>query len=123
VIRRYNNASVDFRSFYSWKNVKIHALSLKYVNHNWAFKYVNYSVTPLSLTFRHRHPKVKSQTLNSHVITSQTFSRTENMLHMLLIHQFRVRFCTLMLILKQFDSQSRFHVSNFRTCADLESRA
>ena len=45
------------------------------------------------------------------------------MLHMLLIYQFRVNFFTLMFGLKQFDPQPRFHVGNFRTCADLESRA
>ena len=45
------------------------------------------------------------------------------MLQMSLIYEFRVNFCTLMFILKQFDPQPRFHVGNFRTCADLEFRA
>ena len=45
------------------------------------------------------------------------------MLHMLSIYEFRVNFCTLMFILKQFDPLPRFDVGNFRTCADLESRA
>ena len=31
--------------------------------------------------------------------------------------------CTLRLVLRQFDFQPRFHVSNFGTCADHESKA
>ena len=72
VIRRCNNSNVDFRSFYSQGNIKSYVLLLKHVNHKWVFRYVNYTVEPLSLTFCHRHPKVKSQTFNGHMITSQT---------------------------------------------------
>ena len=45
------------------------------------------------------------------------------MLHVSLMYEFRVNFCILMIILKQYDYYPRFHDGNFRTCADLESRA
>ena len=45
------------------------------------------------------------------------------MLHILLIYEARVNFCSLMFILNQFDPQPHLHVGNFRTCAELESKA
>ena len=49
---------------------------------------------PMSLTFHDRYPKRKFCNCKGHVI-----------------------------VLRQFDFQPRFHVSNFGTCADLESKA